>query len=45
MFGRGMGLSHPKKNQMWNATQYKYIILLLEIAHDSEKNNQNQEKI
>ena len=43
----GWGLPHPKI-QMWNAmnaTKYKYVILLLEITHDSEKNNQNQQKI
>ena len=34
MFGRG--LLHPKI-QMWNGTKYKYVILLLEITHDSEK--------
>ena len=32
----GWGLPHPKI-QMWNATKYKYVILLLEITHDSEK--------
>ena len=33
----GWGLPHPNI-QMWNATKYKYVILLLEITHDSEKN-------
>ena len=41
----GWGLPHPKI-QMWNGTKYKHVILLLEITHDSEKkNNQNQQKI
>ena len=40
----GWGLPHPKI-QMWNATKYKYVILLLEITHDSEKITQNQQKI
>ena len=40
----GWGLPHPEI-QMRNATKYKYEILLVEITHDSEKNNQNQQKI
>ena len=40
----GWGLPHPKI-EMWNATKYKYVILLLEITHDSEKITQNQQKI
>ena len=40
----GWGLPHPKI-QMWNGTKDKHVILLLEITHDSEKNNQNQQKI
>ena len=40
----GCGLPHPKI-QMWNGTKDKHVILLLEITHDSEKNNQNQQKI
>ena len=32
----GWGLPHPKI-QMWNATKYKYVILLLEITHDSKR--------
>ena len=32
------GLPRPKI-QIWNATKYKYVILLLEITHDSEENN------
>ena len=40
----GWGLPHPKI-QMWNATKYKYVILLLKIAQDSEKNNPKPAKI
>ena len=40
----GWGLPYLKI-QMWNGTKYKHVILLLEITHNSEKNNQNQQKI
>ena len=33
------GLPRPKI-QMWNATKYKFVILLLEITHDSEENTE-----
>ena len=36
MFGRGMGIAAPENSNV-NATKYKYVILLLEITHDSKK--------
>ena len=37
----GWGLPHPKI-QMGNTTKYKYVVLLLEMTHDSERNNPKQ---